>query len=237
MRRALLIGFLVCWASASAENASPALEKLVHERTGLFPLAVDSGVLKPNNERYVAAVATKKKDDGEALLVVFRQDGPRQEVMKSKLFIIGGHTWWSPNFVNGSLLLNGDGSCGGACHGVSDFQFLFKDGELRLAGLEERGVDIDDPNGDSRVVSSARSLNMLTGKVVYSIESCRAADNGKSPWDCASRNRRSRKELSFSIGRRWTLSDFSPELFAEYEIKTKGLNGYLDPRTLKYREY
>lgn len=225
MGKYLALLLLLCSPLANAnDNNEGKLMTLVHSRLGLFALSASAGVLGPNGERYVASVAAKAKDDTSVRLVLFRESNATPTpVLQSQEWDNVNQWSWLVAFKKGSLFLYGDpGSCGAVCHSSVGYQFKIRDGEYRLIGVNQSNVRADPPE----LITTSTSINLLTKKVRYSRESCHQVDD--NPWFCASKTKVSVKEFSFLSDQKWALQEFSPDIFDEFQEKTKYLHGHID---------
>ena len=233
----LFLIFCSSFAEATEDKESKVITQ-VHKQLGLFSISADKGVLGENGEQYVAAIAANSKNESIYRVVLFQEKNVSPLSVTQSQAIENNIWGWSLRFKKGVLQVYGDGSCGAICHSSATYKFQYRHGICRLIGVDESNVSLS-PNdggnsgGEAFLVTSNKSINLLTKKVSYSMVRCLSSDD--NPWDCASKRRGITKDYAFTSSEEWSLPNFSPEAFSEYEENTKYLHGYINDN-LKYHE-
>ena len=244
MRNYIAAFFIIfsCHASATSQAEERLIAALNSAKPGLSIQTVTEGTFGRNGEQYIAAISAVdpvEPENGTEKLVLFKMvAGTPKFVAQTEPFDNSSRFGVAPYFKNGILLLGGDASCGAVCHSATIYKFQVRDGEYRLIGVEDSYVRSVLHNKDGVVdeaflVTTTKSINLLTNNVRYSGESCRSSDS--NPWDCAAKSKGSEKILSFVCDHIWTLENFSPDLFSDFEGKTKNLHGVIN-HDLRYIE-
>ena len=228
-------------ALSSLANATESVETkliaLLHAKLGLSVQVAAEGFFGLKGERYIAALVAAKSDENSVKLALFRKVGETPKSVAQTPSFETSRLGWLPIFKRGTLLLHGDTSCGAVCHISTAYKFQFRDGEYRLIGVDKSSIS-SDPHVKSGVedkvflVTTTKSINLLTMKVQHSREQCLSSDD--NPWYCTAKKKMVTKDFSFTSDVKWTLENFSPDIFSEFEDKTPCLRGSIDA-SFRYR--
>ena len=172
-----------------------------------------------DNKKYIAAISKKSpNNESEIKLVALESsDGKNYHVTSSSRY-------WSRHerhmyhvaIKNNSiyLYLNGSGGCCSEYHAT--YQFKYRDGILKLIGIETRDVSLDiahethkSKDDKTILIEEARSINLSTGKIIYRNMSGEGTSNPeKSPYAMINKKLISESQSFFKKDKIQLLSEF-----------------------------
>lgn len=180
---------------------------------------VAKGTLDNSSSEYYAVlyknrIGEEETDVDVAIAVFKNENGNINKIDESKIWECSEYREeCNIRISNKSLILSHTGSGGACSHGITNYQFKYREDKLMLIGVE----DTESSCYDALFYSIGNSVNLLSGKYITWYESGESQDETNVMYSF--KDNHHEKKFDIQNKRSWLLSEFSEDDYQEWKEK------------------